>query len=161
MERHRSQLDNGKTFKNPDFVISRSAMTILEVMLALVILGGSVAVVGELSRQSLQNARNAADLTQAQLLAESILAKVRLGIIEQKSAYDIPVNNSMNANDIVVDTNAVNEGNASEVLWLYSLEVTEIESNLLEWAVTVRRNLPQEQHPAACRLVRWAALDNP
>ncbi|MDR3181834.1 MAG: hypothetical protein LBT89_02770 [Planctomycetaceae bacterium] len=130
-------------------------MTILEVMLSLVILGGSMAVVGELSRQSFQNARNAADITQAQLLAESILAKVRIGIIEQKSVYDIPVSQSINADDIVVDTNAVSDGNASDVLWLYSLEVTEIDNGLLEWAVTVRRNLQPEQRPAACRLVRW------
>ncbi|GHT10964.1 hypothetical protein FACS1894170_03920 [Planctomycetales bacterium] len=134
-------------------------MTILEVLIALVILGGSFAVVGEFARLARQNARNATDTTQALLLAESILAKARLGIIEQETVYDTPVSNSINANDIIVDTNAVTAGSTADVQWLYSLEVTTIEDGLVELAVTVRRNLPETYHPAACRLVRWIVVN--
>jgi hypothetical protein len=46
------------------------------------------------------------------------------------------------------------------VLWLYTLEITEIdEYGLVELAVTVRQNLPEEHRPIVCRLVRWSALE--
>jgi type II secretory pathway pseudopilin PulG len=138
----------------------RKGMTILEVLLALLILGGSIAVLGELSRSALRNAKASKDMTQAELLAESILAKVRIGIIEMEPATDVPVTNLANLNDTVSDTNAVSEGNVSNVLWLYTIEITEIdEYGLIELAVTVRQNLPEEFRPIVCRLVRWLALE--
>jgi prepilin-type N-terminal cleavage/methylation domain-containing protein len=135
----------------------RKGMTILEVMLALLILGGSVAVIGELARTAFRNAQMSKDLTQAELIAESVLAKVRIGIIDLESAFDVPVGSSGNLHDSISDTNAVSDG-TSEVLWLYSLEVSSTDDDgLLELAVTVRQNRPEEQQPAVCRLVRWFA----
>ena len=131
----------------------------MEVILSLALLGGAVAVVGELARSSFQNARMARDLVQAELLAESILAKVRLGIIEMESAFDIPVSTYINRSDMIMDTHAVSAGNANEVLWLYSLEVSDIDDYLVEIAVTVRQNTAEERRPAVCRLVRWLALE--
>jgi len=76
--------------------------------------------------------------------------------------FDLPVGlNTTNQLDIVADTHAD--------LWLYSLEVVEIDvlydvddneiGYLVEIAATVRRNLPEERRPVACRLVRWFAMD--
>jgi hypothetical protein len=97
-------------------------------------------------------------MMQAELLAESILAKVRLGIIEMEPATDQPVTAAgRTSSDEVADTNAVGSGN-NDALWLYSLEVSEIdEYGLVELAVTVRQNLPEEHKPVVCRLVRWFA----
>jgi Tfp pilus assembly protein PilV len=138
----------------------RFGMTILEVMLSLLILGGSVAVLSELARNALRNVKHSKDTTQAELLAESILAKVRIGVIEMESASDVPITNWGNSNDFVVDTNAVSEGNVGDSLWHYSLEVNTIDDDgLIEIAVTVRQNLPEELRPVVCRLVRWLALE--
>jgi prepilin-type N-terminal cleavage/methylation domain-containing protein len=131
--------------------------TILEIIISLIILGGCVAALGELSRNAYRNAKDSREMVQAELLAESILAKVRLGIIEKEPAVDQPITASgRTSSDEVVDTNAVGSGN--DALWLYTLEVAEIdEYGLLELAVTVRQNLPEEQKPVICRLVRWFA----
>ena len=139
-----------------------TAMTLLEIIISLAILGWTVAIIGELSRTSFRDARLAREFIQAKLLAESILAKVRLGIIEMETAIDVPVGSAYNnMRDIVVDTHAVSEGNTSIILWYYSVEVTSVPDfdYLVEIAVTVRQNIPQEQRPVVCRLVRWLALE--
>jgi type II secretory pathway pseudopilin PulG len=145
------------------------AMTLLEVILSLALLGGTVAVIGEVARNSFQNARIARDLIQAELLAESILAKIRLGIIEMEPVFDTPIGSSMSANrtDFIEDTHAVVNGSTSNVLWRYSVEINPVESisidtfanYLVEIAVTVRQNVPEGQRAVVCRLVRWLALE--
>ena len=145
-------------------------MTLLEVILALAILGGSVVVVGEMARFAFQNARTARDVVQAELLAESIMAKVQLGIIPMESAFEVPVSlQTTNLLDTVQDTHAVSQDSVADILWLYSLDIADIDTvydledneigYLVEIAVTVRRNLPRERQPVVCRFVRWIALD--
>jgi len=124
----------------------------VEVILSLAILGGSVVVIGEVARSAFQEARTARDTVQAELLAESILAKVRIGIIEMEPVFDMQVGlQTTNQLDIVQDTHAVSGGNVADALWLYSLEIVDIDivydaddneiGYLVEVAVTVRRNL--------------------
>ena len=137
-------------------------MTLLEVILSLALLGGSVAVIGEMARSAFQNARIARELIQAELLAESILAKVRLGIIEMTPAVDVPVGSGYaNPTDIVQDTHAVFAGNTTNARWLYSLEVNLIDDygHLAEIAVAVRQNVAETRRPVVCRLVRWQARE--
>ena len=145
-------------------------MTLLEVILSLAILGGSVAVIGEMARSSFQNARLTREMVQAELLSESILAKVRLGIIELESVVDMAVGlQTTNQLDRVPDTHAVSEGNVGDILWVYSLDVVDIDivydldgneiAYLVEVAVIVRRNSPIERRPVVCRLVRWLVLE--
>ena len=134
-------------------------MTLLEVILSLALLGGTMAILGERSRMSFQNARAARDLVQAELLAASTLTKVRLGIIEMEPAFDVTV--GLNREDFILDTHAVSEGNVADVLWLYSVEVNPIDDDgyLVEIAITVRQNVPENRRPVTCRLVRWLALE--
>ncbi len=137
----------------------RSAITLLEIILSLAILGGCMAALGELTRSAMRSARESTDMTQAELLAESILAKVRLGILEMEPVMDEPITDRLSQQDVISDTNALAEG-GGEPLWRYSLEITDIDDyGLVELAVTVRRNLPSEQRPIACRLVRWLARE--
>jgi len=143
-----------------EFQPKMAGMTLLEVILSLALLGGSLAVIGEIARTSFQNARTARDLIQAELLAESILAKVQLGIIKMEPAVDIPVGTgSIIQTDVVADTHAFVEGNTAIALWLYSVEVVYLEDYLVEIAVTVRQNVAEERHSLVCRLVRWLALE--
>ena len=142
----------------------KAAMTLLEVILSLVLLGGTVAMVGELARSSFQNAKIARNQIQAELLAESILAKLRLGIIVMEPVSDAPVTSESygNSTDFIEDTHAVAVGNASVILWYYSIEILEnpeFPDYLVEIAVEVRQNVAEGQRAAVCRLVRWLALE--
>lgn len=138
----------------------KAGMTLLEVILSLALLGGTVAVIGEMARSSLQSARYARDLIQAELLAESILAKVRLGIITMEPVFEVPVGlGSISRTDNIVDTHALAEGSSSVVPWLYSVEVVSLDEYLMEVAITVRQNVSELKRPIVCRLVRWLALE--
>jgi hypothetical protein len=55
-------------------------LSLLEVILAIAILGGSLAVIGQLINIGARNAISARDLTTAQLYCESKLAEVSAGI---------------------------------------------------------------------------------
>jgi hypothetical protein len=104
----------------------------------------------------------ARDILQAELLAESILAKIRIGWLEMEPVFDMPV--GADRDDIIVDTNATVGGSTSVILWYYSIEINEVPATfgsdfLVEIAVTVRQNLPDEYSPAVCRLVRWLAVE--
>ena len=111
--------------KHPVSLQPMAGMTLLEVVFSLAILGGSIAVISEMAHSSFQNARMARDMIQAELLAESILAKLRLGIIAMEPAYKVPVTSESygNRSDIIEDTHAVAVGNTSIVLWHVDLVI--------------------------------------
>jgi prepilin-type N-terminal cleavage/methylation domain-containing protein len=145
--------------------IMNRGLTIVEVMISLVILGSCLAVISETGRIAFRNARESRDITQAELLAENILAKVRLGIIEMQSVTDTPITNQSsgsNYNDIIEDTGVVNEGNANDILWLYSIDVNNVEDteNLVEIGITVTQNPARTSQPVRCYLVRWILVES-
>ncbi len=128
----------------------RDGLTLLEIILAIVILGGVVAVLGEVGRMGLQNARASRDLTQAELLCESLMGLIRIGSIPMQSSYDNPVENDY------PDTNVISPTRPDTILWYYSVEVNStVEDGLLEVAVTVWQNQPLDPRPISCRLVCW------
>lgn len=117
--------------------------SLLEVILALTILGGAIAVLGELSRLGMRNAERARDLTQAQLLSESKLAEITSGLAPPEPEQGAPVE-------------PIDEEEDEEPEWQYSVEVTSVgEDGLLEVRVTVTKDLPTEQRPVEFTLVRW------
>jgi len=113
----------------------------LEVILALAILAGAVAVLGEVARHGLDTARIARDLTYAQMLCESKMGEIASGITPP---------------DAVDRTPMETVSNATQLSWVYSVETesTEIEG-LLAVRVTVEPDLPDERHPIRCVMVRW------
>ncbi len=110
-------------------------------ILALAILAGAVAVLGEVARQGLETARIARDLTYAQFIGDSLLAEITSGLIYPEAVDQAPV-------DEVSDP--------SQMGWVYSIDMesTEIEG-LVAVRVTVSQALPEEKHPVRCSLVRW------
>jgi general secretion pathway protein I len=115
--------------------------SLLEVILSLAILGGTVAVLGEAIRLGAQNASYARDMTHAQLLCESILAEIAAGIIPLDNVRDEPV-------DVVVGNGAIT--------WLYSIGWETVEEDgLLNVSVTVVQDLPNDPHPVSFTLSRW------
>ncbi|MDR2344692.1 MAG: hypothetical protein LBE18_01360 [Planctomycetaceae bacterium] len=142
-------------------------LTIVEVMISLVLLGSCLAIINEMGRIAFRNAIESRDTTQAELLAENILARVRLGIIEMKSVTDIPLTNQTSSSnssysDKIEDTAVINEGNANDVLWLYSIDVNNVEDteNLIELGITVTQNPDRTRNPIRCYLVRWIFVES-
>lgn len=118
-----------------------TAFSLLEVMLALVILGGAIVVLGEAGRFALENARVARDLAQAQLLCESKLAEIAAGVEAPEPVQSV----------------FLAEGtDPSQPIWLYSIETETVDrQGLMGVWVTVVQDLPPEKRPVDCTLVRW------
>ncbi len=122
----------------------RDGFTLLEVILALTILAGSLAVLGEVARLAMRNASAARDLARAQMLAESKLAEIQAGITTPDAVDNTPFDTANESLDPSVPR------------WLFSInpEATD-ETGLLRVRVTVTRDLPAAQHPLKFSLVRW------
>ena len=126
--------------------MSNRGFSLLEVILALAILGGAIAVLGEAARLALKNAELARDMARAQLLCESELSKIVAGLTPAEPIERAPVGTATNS---------------SEPAWLYSIETASLEEGgLMSVRVTVTRDLPAEKHPVRFSLVRWIATAN-
>jgi type II secretion system protein I len=120
------------------FFGSRSGFSLLEIVLALAILAGSLAALGEVMRLSDQNAEKARDETQAELLADSVMSE----IVSGARTLD-------NVNNATFDSSA-------EPPWNYSIEVTQTDyTELVSVHVRVMQQVASELQPARCDLVRW------
>ncbi len=115
---------------------SRRAFTLLEVLLALAILLGSIVVLGELTRQGLRQAAGARDHTRALLLCDSLLAEIAAGIQPTEPREAVPV--------------------PEQPEWLATVERRPTATlGLIEIQVTVRQDLPAKRRPVEATLVRW------
>jgi general secretion pathway protein I len=114
----------------------RRAFTLFEVLLALAILVGSLAVIGELGRRGLSNSRRASALAVAQLHCESKLAEITSGIVTPSAVAGAPLE--------------------TDPAWLYTISVEPTaDPGLIAVRVMVSENLPPENNPAEFSLVRW------
>ena len=116
----------------------RSAFTLLEIVLALAILAGSLAALGEVMRLADQNAELVQAETQAQVLAESVMAEILAGsrALANVKGAAFPL--------------------ATEPPWQHWIAVEPTERDeLLLVRVTVAEQLPPELQPARYELVRW------
>ncbi len=59
----------------------RGGLTLLEVILALIILGGAMVAIGELIRTASRSARDARDATGAQVIADSLMSEIASGVV--------------------------------------------------------------------------------
>ncbi len=117
-------------------LISRSGFSLLEVVLALAILAGSIAVIGELVRIGARNAEAARDLTQAEFLCESKLAEIASGLAAVAS---------LQPTVCLEDENFV-----------YQVDVEPTsETGMVGVRVTVARNLPAQLQPVEFSLLQW------
>ena len=135
--RYRATLRREKIGLIPFFGFS-----LLEVVLALAILAGALAALGEVMRLGDENAAAASDETQAQMLAESVMAELIVGAR--------PVENVSGAALAL----------PAEPPWVLSVAVEPTEfQELVAVQVSVAQQLALELRPARCDLVRW--LPNP
>lgn len=115
----------------------RAGLTLLEVILAIAILGGALVVIGELIRTGSRSAQNARELTIAQILAESTMNEVAAGLIPATST-----------STQVLETNPD---------WMYSLQVDPApnQQGLLLVTVTMNQSDPVRGRELSYSLVRW------
>ena len=126
--------------------MSNRGFSLLEVILALAILGGAIAVLGEAARLALKNAGLARDMARAQLLCESKLSEIVAGITPANPTERATFGTGTDPN---------------EPAWLYSIETASLEEEgLMSVRVTVTRDLPAEKHPVRFSLVRWISNTN-
>jgi type II secretion system protein I len=130
-----------KPFGLPENSRCCRGFSLLEVILALGILVGAMAVLGELARHGLDSARIARDSAMAQLLCESKLSEITAGLIRPEPASNVPFGT----------TSA-----PGEVDWLYSIELAETaDQGLISVRVSVIQDLPPEKRPVEFSVVRW------
>ena len=119
----------------------RGGFSLLEVILALAILTGAIAVLGEALRLGMRNAQLARDLTQAQLLCESKLAEIAAGLTPADTV-------SPTQFDCVVGD--------GRTVWLYSIALGDTEEEGLNLVcVTVSQDPTTEKRPVEFSLFRW------
>ncbi|HEX2477084.1 MAG TPA: prepilin-type N-terminal cleavage/methylation domain-containing protein [Lacipirellulaceae bacterium] len=116
--------------------------TLLEIILALAILAGSLAALGEVMRLADQNATSTRDETQAQILASSVMDELIAGVIPLAA-----INQSRAAVD-------------SDPPWVYSIALEQTGyAELIGVRVLVEQQADPRLQPARFELVRW--LPNP
>ena len=118
----------------------RSGLTLLEVMIALAILGTSLAAIGELIRIGADAADRATELTTAQFLCDTKLAEIKSGITPALSVGPVPFE--------VFET---------EEPWEYMVLVdsTNVQEGLILVEVTVSQIRTDGRQPVMVTLTTW------
>jgi hypothetical protein len=108
-------------------------------MLALAILGLSLATIGELMRIGSRNAEMARDLSTAQILCETKVSEILTGMLPPVATSAAPI----------VDIGSGND-------WLYTVETQQVgQEGLLSIRVVVEQNPDLVSRPVSFALVRW------
>ena len=119
----------------------RDGFSLLELILALAILSGAVAILGEAYRSGMRFAQYTRDVTHAQILCQSKLAEIAAGLTPAESQDSVPCETA-------------EEGIESD--WVYSVAVGTLdESGLIQVQVTVTKLVAAGKRPVEDSLTRW------
>jgi prepilin-type N-terminal cleavage/methylation domain-containing protein len=133
-EPRRTNIRLGRSLALPQ----RKGFTLLEIVISLAILAGSLAALGEVMRLADHNAQMVRDESQAQILASSVMDELLSGSRATQAV-----------NQELFDYN-------TDPPWLYSIAFDQTPYvELLLARVHVEQKLPPEQQPAHFELVRW------
>jgi type II secretion system protein I len=122
---------------------SAEGFTLMEVILALAILAGALAVLGEVMSLAGRNAQDAQSYAQAQLLAASVMDEMLTG-------YTPLVQQSRQALESDDDTP-----------WVYSVTLgTTTIDTLQSVEVVVEQDLDPAFNPVTYRLVKWVPMES-
>jgi prepilin-type N-terminal cleavage/methylation domain-containing protein len=114
------------------------AFTLIEVILALVVLGGALAILGEVMQLANSSAVDARAETQAQLLASSVMDEIMAGVQDDSPVTRQPLDSD------------------DATRWLYSVETGTCDvTGVYPLVVTVEQDLEPRFNPVKFRLVRW------
>jgi type II secretion system protein I len=119
----------------------RRCFSLLEVILALTILAGAAAVLGEVARSALRNAQAVRDSSRAQLLCETKMAEICAALAPLDSRDAAPLEST---------------DDQEQPEWLYSVKVDSIDQEgMVSVRVTVTHNQSPHGRPLEVSLVRW------
>jgi prepilin-type N-terminal cleavage/methylation domain-containing protein len=122
--------------------VAPEGFTLLEIILSLAILAGSLAALGEVMRLADQNATSTRDESQAQILASSVMDELIAGVIPLAA-----VNQQVSAVE-------------SDPPWVFSIALEQTGyAELIGVRVLVEQQADPRLQPARFELVRW--LPNP
>jgi type II secretion system protein I len=114
----------------------RRGLSLLEVILAIAILAGCIAAIGELVSLGTRQAEEARDLTTAQLLCESKIAEIAAGVVPAEAVSSAPFEN--------------------DPRWLYSVVINSLDDqSLLSVQVDVQQAEFVGDRPLTCSLTCW------
>ncbi len=121
----------------------KPAFTLLEVILALAILAGAIAVLGEVMSVAGRNASDAQAEAQAQLLASSVMDEMLAGMTELANQSRQPLEAD------------------SAIPWVYSVQLDETTlAGLTSVEVLVEQDVEKQFRPVKFRLIRWIAEES-
>ncbi len=121
----------------------RSAFTLLEVILALAILAGAVAVLGEVMSIAGRSGADAQAESKAQMLASSVMDEMLAGLVPMTQQSRAPLDSD------------------SAIPWVYSVTLTDTAFvGLSAVEVVVEQDLEKQFRPVKYRLVRWVSEDS-
>jgi len=111
-------------------------LTLLEVILALAILAGSIAVLGELVRIGVRSGSEAEDSTRAQMLCESKLSAILAGVDTPDPVQQLPFE--------------------MDPQWVFSVNLAATDQEgMVALIVTVEQDPQSHRRPETFSLVRW------
>ena len=110
-------------------------LSLLEVILAVAILGGCLAVTGEMVRMGVRHAEEARELTRAQLLCESKIEEIAAGVTPAESVATVPFETDPD--------------------WTYTVDVSSLDQQLTQVRVTVQAVESNRLQPIVFSLSRW------
>jgi prepilin-type N-terminal cleavage/methylation domain-containing protein len=119
-----------------------AGFSLLEIILALAILAGSLAALGEVMRLANQNSTRSRDESEAQIIASTVMDELVAGARELVAVNQLPVDYE------------------TDLPWVYSIAIEQSGYNeLVVVRVRVEQDLNANLQPARFELVRW--LPNP
>jgi len=127
---------------------SRRAFSLLEVVLSLGILAVSVALLTQLIGLGFRNARQARSLTEAQMIAQSLIDQISLGILPPDPIDEVPVGMMTEVDSLSAETDAE---------WTYSIdqEPAPVDGLLMVIVRVQRANVQSASQNDSFQLVRW------
>ena len=134
----------------------RSGLTLLEVMIALAILGTSLAALGELIRIGADAADRATELTEAQFICDSVLAEIKSGVRQLVPIAEEPYTISAPGMTTSIGTGLDMSMDMEETGWLYTVIFDSVDDQGLMYVeVTVMQDRLDGRKPAMVTLTTW------
>ncbi len=116
--------------------VTTTGFSLLEVIIAMAILAGGIAILGQVIRIGTQSASDSRNLTTAQVLCESTMSELIARVLPLESVQRTPF-----------ETNSD---------WLYSVIIRSTEEEYLFFVqVIVEENIDTEQRPLSFTIQRW------
>lgn len=129
-----------------------AGFSLLEVILALAILAGAIAVLGEVTRMGMRNARVARNTTKAQLLCETKMAEITSGLTPATPVHGA----AFDGLAVTGQTSGIAAAAADENQWIYSIDTMNLdEDGLMIVTVAVSQDPNLVKRPVQVKLVRW------